>query len=293
MRRRIHRRPPRRLAQCPACGAVDEDNRDLCQPDDRRPAGAGNRHGAGDEVLEPIWTAKPETAARLRGRVEMVLDWAKARGYRAGENPARWKGHLDNLLPEKAKVAKVEHHAAMAHAEIAAFMADLRRHEDIAARALEFAILTACRTGEVVGAKWDEINFANRTWMIPGDRMKAGREHRVPLSSRALEILEALPREGEHVFPNSRGKPLSNTVLLTFLNRTMGCAATVHGFRSTFRDWVAELTNFPSEVAEAALANVVGNKVAQAYQRTDLLERRRKLMDAWASYARGRRSSAA
>ena len=175
----------------------------------------------------------------------------------------------------------------MAHAEIAAFMADLRRHEDIAARALEFAILTACRTGEVVGAKWDEINFADRKWMISGDRMKAGREHRVPLSSRALEILEALPREGEHVFPNSRGKPLSNTVAAHIPEQDHGMRRDGARVSQHVPRLGRRLTNFPSEVAEAALAHVVGNKVAQAYQRTDLLERRRKLMDAWASCCAG------
>ena len=172
-------------------------------------------------VLEPIWTVKPETAARLRGRIETVLDWAKVRGYRTGENPARWGGHLDHLLPPRRKIAKVEHHAALPPASIAAFMADLRQQEGIAARALEFTILTACRTGEVVGARWGEIDRANGVWTIPGERMKAGREHRVPLSARALEILELLRREGDFIFPNGRGKPLSNTVLLTFLVKSM------------------------------------------------------------------------
>ena len=223
-----------------------KDDRDLRQPDDRRPAGAGIDTALVMKVLEPIWTAKPETAARLRGRIEAVLDWAKARGYRTGENPARWKGHLDHLLPEKAKVAKVAHHAAMPHAEVAAFMAELRRQEGIAARALEFAILTACRTGEVVGAQVGR----DRTLPIahgrfPGSRMKAGREHRVPLSPRALEILELLPREGDFVFPNSRGKPLSNTVLLTFLNKTMGAPLTVHGFRSELPRLGRRTNKFP------------------------------------------------
>jgi integrase len=214
------------------------------------------------KVLEPIWTVKPETAARLRGRIEAVLDWAKVRGYRTGENPAQWGGHLDHLLPPRRKVAKVEHHAALPPASISAFMADLRQQEGIAARALEFTILTACRTGEVVGARWGEIERANGVWTIPGERMKAGREHRVPLSARALEILELLRREGDFIFPNGRGKPLSNTVLLTFLVKSMGRAGlTVHGFRSSFRDWAAEQTNFPSgtRCGGGAFANIVGN----------------------------------
>jgi integrase len=239
------------------------------------------------KVIEPLWTAKPETASRLRGRIEAVLDWAKARGFRAGENPARWKGHLDNLLPEKGKVAKVEHHAAMPHAEVAAFLADLRRQEGVAARAVEFIILTAARSGEAIGARWGEIDLANRTWTIPASRMKAGRAHSVPLSPRALDILEALPRrEGDGgddlIFPNGRGKRLGNAILL--LVKRMRPAATVHGFRSSFRDWAAEQTNFPSEVAEAALAHVVGNKVVEAYRRTDFFDLRRRLMDAWAIY---------
>ena len=235
------------------------------------------------KVLEPIWTAKPETASRLRGRIEAVLDWAKARGFRAGENPARWKGHVANLLPEKGKVAKVAHHAAMPHAEVAAFLADLRQQEGIAARALEVLILTATRASETLNATWGEFDLANAVWTIPASRMKAGREHRVPLSPRAVEILDALPRDGDFAFPNSRGKPLSDTTVLTLLKR-MRDDVTTHGFRSGFRDWAAELTNFPSEVAEAALAHVAGSKVIEAYRRTDFFDRRRRLMDAWAAY---------
>jgi integrase len=239
------------------------------------------------KALEPIWTQKPETASRIRGRIESVLDWATARGYRQGENPARWRGHLENLLPKKSKVRRVEHHAALPYEEISSFMAELRGQESIAARALEFAILTAARTGEAIGARWGEIDLAERLWAVPGERMKAGREHRVPLSDRALVIVEEMRaiRSGDFVFGGARtGRSLSN-MAMTMTLRRMGCGElTVHGFRSTFRDWAAERTNFPSEVAEMALAHVVGDKVEAAYRRGDLFQKRRQLAEAWARF---------
>ncbi|MGC2854151.1 tyrosine-type recombinase/integrase [Novispirillum sp. DQ9] len=239
-------------------------------------------------VLEPIWTEKPETASRVRGRIEAVLDWARVRGYRDGPNPALWRGHLAHLLPRRAKVRKVEHHAALPYAEIAAFMVALRQRDATAARGLEFAILTAARTGEVLGATWAEIDLEAAVWTVPADRMKAGREHRVPLSPRAAAILQAMAQEhGQegYLFPSKRkGKPLSNMAFLMLLRRMGRADLTAHGFRSTFRDWTAERTAFPGEVAEAALAHVVGDKVEAAYRRGDLFEKRRKLMEAWADH---------
>jgi integrase len=242
------------------------------------------------KCLEPIWSTKTETASRLRGRLESILDWARVRGHRAGENPARWKGHLKHLLTEKGKVAKVAHHPAMPYGEVAAFLADLRRQEGIAARALEFLILTATRASETLKATWAEFDLANAVWTIPPSRMKAGREHRVPLSPRALEILKALPRDGDFVFPNSKGKPLSDRTVLTFLKR-MRKDVTTHGFRSSFRDWAAERTNFANEVVEMALAHTVGDKVQAAYRRGDLFDKRRKLMEAWATYCASKLSA--
>jgi integrase len=238
-------------------------------------------------VIDPIWATKPETASRVRGRIEAVLDWATARGYRKGENPARWRGHLDNLLPARSKVRRVKHHAALPYAEVGAFMAELRQQEGVAARALEFAILTAARTGEVIGARRDEINMVERLWAIPGERMKAGKEHRVPLSAAALAIIETMSaiRSGDFVFPGGQlGRPLSNMALLMALRRMARDNLTAHGFRSTFRDWAAERTNFPSEVAEMALAHVVGDKVEAAYRRGDLFQKRRQLAEAWAKF---------
>src|SRR6516225_8847806 len=235
-------------------------------------------------ALEPIWTAKPETAGRLRGRIEAVLDWATARGYRQGENPARWRGHLDKLLPARAKVRKVEHHAALPYSELPSFLIGLREQEGISACALEFTILTAGRTGEVIGARWPELDLINKTWTVPAGRMKAGREHRVPLSARTLAILEAMQAhrhaDDGFVFPGGKpGKPLSNMAFLMLLRRMGRRDLTVHGFRSSFRDWVAERTNFPAEVAEMALAHAVESKVEAAYRRGDLFEKRRRLMD--------------
>jgi integrase len=237
------------------------------------------------KTLEPIWSTKPETAARVRGRIERILDWAKVRGFRAGENPARWRGHLDVLLPARNKVRQVGHHAALPYSEIGAFMGALRDRQGMAARALELAILTAARTSEVLGAGWEEINLQGRVWTVPPDRMKAGREHRVPLSRDAVALLKKVRGSAEGlVFPGERrGKPLSNMAMLMVLRRMGRTDLTAHGFRSTFRDWAAERTNFPREVAEAALAHVVGDRTEAAYRRGDLFEKRRRLMDAWAA----------
>jgi integrase len=243
--------------------------------------------GGLDEEPACLWTTRPETAGRVRGRIESVLDWATSRNYRQGENPARWRGHLENLLPKKSKVRRVEHHAALPYAEIGAFMAELRQQEGVAALALEFAILTAARTGEVIGAKWNEIDFAERLWTIPDERMKAGREHRVPLSDTALTNLEDLRkvRQADFVFPGGKaGRPISNMAMLMLLRRMGRGNLTVHGFRSSFRDWAAERTGFAAEVAEMALAHAVSDKVEAAYRRGDLFRKRRQLMDAWAQF---------
>ncbi len=234
-----------------------------------------------------LWNAKPETASRVRGRIELVLDWATARGYRQGENPARWRGHLENLLPKKSKVRRVEHHSALPYPEIAAFIRELRAQDGIAARALEFAILTAARTGEVIGATWAEIDLVARLWTVPAERMKAGREHRVPLSEAALAVVSGMAevRSGKHVFPGARdNRPLSQMAMLMLLRRMGRDGLTVHGFRSAFSDWCAEQTAFPSEVREMALAHTVGDKVEAAYRRGDLFEKRRQLAEAWARY---------
>ncbi len=240
------------------------------------------------KVLEPIWSSKTETASRVRGRIEAVLDWAKVRGYRQGDNPARWKGHLDNLFPRRSKVQAVEHHAALPYSEIGAFIAVLKAQEGTGALALQFTILTAARTGEVVGAKWSEIDLGAGVWEVPGTRMKAGRAHRVPLSNLALAILRKQKESDEKsvfVFPGEKpGTAISNMAMLQTLRRMGWGNLTVHGFRSSFRDWAAERTAFSREVAEAALAHVVGDKVEAAYRRGDLFEKRRKLMSAWAAF---------
>ena len=239
------------------------------------------------KVLEPIWTTKPETAARIRGRIESVLNWAKARGYRTGENPALWKGHLSNLLPAHSKIAKVKHHAALPYDQTSQFIAALRRRDGIASLALEFAILTAARTGEIIGARWAEIDLEAKVWTVPASRMKNGREHRVPLSVEALAVLTKVS-EGEpeeFVFAGRKKRPLSNMAFLMLLRRMGHDKLTGHGFRSTFRDWAAERTNFQAEIAEAALGHVVGNKVEAAYRRGDFFEKRRRLMEAWAQFA--------
>jgi integrase len=239
------------------------------------------------EILEPIWATKPETAGRVRGRIEMIIDWAKARGHFVGENPARWRGHLDKLLPARAKVQKVKHHAALPYADVGQFMAGLREQAGIGASGLEFLILTAARTGEVIGAEWNEIDMANRLWVIPAERMKADREHRVPLSDAAITVLERMRSvsQSHFVFPGGKANsPLSNMVFLQLLKRMGRGDLTAHGFRSTFRDWAAERTQFPNEVAEMALAHSVSNKVEAAYRRGDMFEKRHKLMASWAVF---------
>ena len=239
-------------------------------------------------VLEPIWRTKTETASRVRGRIESVLDWATTRGYREGLNPARWRGHLDKLMPAPSKVAKVEHHSALPVGKVGEFMQKLRAAEGMGARALEFAILTAARSGEVRGATLAEIDRKAKLWTIPGERMKAGREHRVPLSDAAIAVLDraaALPRiEGTpYAFPAPRGGQLSD-MTLTAVCRRLKVEAVPHGFRSTFRDWTAERTSYPNEVAEMALAHTVANAVEAAYRRGDVLEKRRLMMADWAKF---------
>src|SRR6516225_3317486 len=244
-------------------------------------------------VLEPIWTAKPETASRLRGRIEAVLDWATARGYRQGENPARWRGHLDKLLPPRTKVRRVEHHAALPYAELPSFLIALREQQGPAARALEFAILTAARSGEVRGCRWSEIDLIDKVWTIPARRMKGGREHRIPLAPRALAILREMQREKSaaddgFVFPGNRpGKPFSKMAFLDVLRKLGRDDVTVHDFRSSFRDWAAETTAYPNHVVEMALAHTIPSAVEASYRRGDLFEKRRELMAAWANYCMG------
>lgn len=237
------------------------------------------------KVLTPIWEAKTETATRLRGRIESVLDWATFSKYRQGENPARWKGHLEHSLAKPNKVAKVTHHAALPYAEIGPFMVALREREGLGARALEFAILTAARSGEVRSATWDEIDFVNRLWIIPAERMKMEKEHRVPLPDVAVELLKAIPRleDTNLIFPSAKvNTPMSDMTLTAVLRRMKRNDVTVHGFRSTFRDWAAESTNYPSDMAEMALAHSIGDKVEAAYRRGDMLKKRFRMMNDWA-----------
>jgi len=237
-------------------------------------------------ILEPIWETVPDTARRVRGRVEQVLDWAAARSYRKGENPARWNGHLKQLLPNTAKALRRKHHAALPYAEIGAFTAELRAKRDISAHALEFLILTAARTSEVIGARWSEIDFAEKLWTVPATRMKSGRPHIVPLSDRAIQILSEAPREsdGGFIFIGRRAhKPLSNMALLEML-RGMRPGLTVHGFRSTFRDWAGDRTNYAREVMEAALAHVVIDETEAAYRRSTAVQKRRRMMAEWAKF---------
>lgn len=242
-------------------------------------------------AIEPIWTTKAETASRLRGRIESILDYAKARGWRAGENPASWKGHLSLTLPARSKVAKVKHHAALAWTETGKFMTDLQAQKGIGARALLFAILTAARSGEVRGARWREIDLVGATWTVPAERMKAGREHRVPLSEQALAVLTEISEArtsndpAAFVFPGqSETRPLSDMSLTAVLRRMERGDLTAHGFRSTFKDWAAESTAYPPELSEMALAHTIGSKVEAAYRRGDLFEKRRQLMADWGAY---------
>ncbi|MDX5986122.1 tyrosine-type recombinase/integrase [Sphingomonas echinoides] len=235
------------------------------------------------QILEPIWKAKPETASRIRGRIETILDAAKARGYRNGENPARWRGHIAQILPARSRLTR-GHHKAMPYDTVPAFVSALRARSAMAASALEFAIITAARTGEVLHAKWSEVDFDKAVWTIPAARMKAGKEHRVPLSPRAIEILETTkPLGKEWLFPADGGGALS-TMAMTMLLRRMERDATVHGFRSAFRDWAAECTGYAHEVCEMALAHVIANKAEAAYRRGDMFDKRRRLMADWATY---------
>ncbi|GAB2750065.1 site-specific integrase [Melaminivora jejuensis] len=239
-------------------------------------------------VLEPIWRTKAETAARLRGRIESILDWATVHGYRQGDNPARWRGHLDKLLPARSKVQKTEHHAALPWREMGAFMRELRSQQGAAARAVELVILTACRTSEVFNAEWREIDLTQRTWTIPAARMKAGKEHVIPLSDAAVNVLQMqadVYGKGDYVFPGVKlQKPLSNMAGLALLKRMGRQDLTVHGFRSSFRDWSGEATNHPREVIEHALAHQLKDKAEAAYQRGSLFEKRRVLMADWARH---------
>jgi integrase len=238
-------------------------------------------------TVQPIWTSRPVAAGRVRNRIELVLDAAKARGLRSGANVAAWRGHLSALLPKKSKIHKVEHFAAMPYRKIAEFMSELRQHQQDAALALEFIVLTATRSGEALGATWDEIDLEEKLWTIPAARMKSGREHRVPLSAPAVKILEkmAAVRSNDFVFPGRLyRKPLSRAVLTLVLKRMSRTDVTIHGFRSSFRDWAGNETNVAREIAEAALAHAVGDASEQAYRRSDALEKRRKLMESWAVY---------
>ena len=237
------------------------------------------------DILQPIWMDKTETATRLRQRLEQVFNWATISGYRKSENPARWKGHLDAILPTPTKIKKVRHMPALPWRDINAFVVDLRKRDGIAARALEFIILTACRSGEARLATWDEIDFENRTWTIPDERMKAGKEHKVPLVDDAIKLLRNLPRfeESNYIFTAARGGPLSD-MSISAVCRRMKVDAVPHGFRSTFRDWAAENTNFPREVAEQALAHAISSQVEAAYRRGDLYNKRVKLMEAWTAF---------
>lgn len=241
------------------------------------------------KILEPIWSEKPETASRVRGRIESVLDWATARKYREGENPARWKGNLDKILPARSKVQQVKHHAALPYNDMGNFMAALREQEGIAAMGLELLILTAARTGEIIKARWSEVDLEAAIWTIPADRMKAGKEHRVPLSQPALDVLGRLKEvsQNDFILPGQRPMSgLSNMAFLQLLKRMDRNDLTAHGFRSTFKDWATERTNYPNEVSEMALAHSVGNKVEAAYRRGDLYEKRVRIMRDWGMYCK-------
>lgn len=237
-------------------------------------------------ILEPIWKEKAETASRLRGRIEAILDAAKARGYRQGENPARWRGHIAQILPARRHLTR-GHHRALPYVQLPEFMDKLRAREAVAALALEFTVLTAARTGEVLGATWREVDLEKAIWTVPAARMKAAREHRVPLSPRAVEILKLTQKLGKDwLFPAIKGGGMSG-MAMAMLMRRMKVDTTVHGFRSCFRDWAAESTAYEHEVCEMALAHTVGNKVERAYLRGDLFDKRRRLMTDWAAYCGG------
>ncbi len=259
------------------------------------------------QVLEPIWTMKPETAGRLRGRIERILDWGKVNGYRAGENPGRWAGHLDHLLPKRSKVRKEKHHPALPYGQVPQFMSELRARTGVSAKCLEFVILTGARTTEAIEARWPEIDFGPKVWTVPAERMKGEREHDVMLSDAAIAVLEHQKsiRSSDWVFPGAReGKPLSNMAMLELLDQMNaerekaglprwidpkqgGRDVVPHGFRSSFKDWSSECTNFRSEISEAALAHIEGDKVKAAYERTTFDQKRRELSAAWADYCDG------
>lgn len=236
------------------------------------------------KVLGPIWTSKTETASRLRGRIESVLGWATVSGYRKGDNPARWRGHLDKVLAQPSKVHTVEHHAALDWREVGAFMVALREQEGMVAKMMEFAILTAARSGEVRGATWSEIDMDDATWTIPASRMKAKKEHRVPLSAAALKLLKSLPRDSEIVFPSPTGKQFSDASMNALLGRMGRADLTGHGFRSSFRDWAGETTDYPREVIEHALAHQLKDKAEASYARGTMFEKRRLLMQEWGKF---------
>lgn len=243
-------------------------------------------------ILEPIWSTKTETASRVRGRIEAILDWATVNGIRNGDNPARWRGNLSKILPERSRVAKIRHHVAMSYQALPSFMSELRENDSVSAKALRFTILTASRTSETVGAKWSEFELDTGLWTIPGSRMKAKRDHRVPLSDHALDILSSLPRGAEFAFVGARGnRPLSNMAMLELLRGLDKTGATVHGFRSTFMDWGHDVMGFSKEMMDLALAHRVSDKVEAAYRRSDMLQRRRTLMTAWASFCEGHADS--
>ena len=247
------------------------------------------------KCLAPIWESKAETANRLRGRIESVLGWATTSGYRSGENPARWKGHLENLLASISKTSRMKHHPSLPWQRVGAFIAELRKREGVSARSVEFAILTACRSGEVRGARWAEFNLEDKIWTIPAERMKAKREHEVPLSAAALRLLKSMTRNGEIVFAGTKSQPLSDMSLTAVIRRmndgdepawvdANGQGITIHGFRSSFRMWAAETTNYPREVAEHALAHQLPDAVERAYQRGSQFAKRAALMADWAEF---------
>lgn len=239
------------------------------------------------QVIEPIWAEKRDTAGRIRGRIETVLNWARARGYRDGDNPARFDGHLKETLPKRSKTRGRKHHAALPYDEVPAFMAELRTSDFISAKALELTILTALRTSEVTCARPEEIDFTKKTWAVPAERMKAGKEHVVPLSDRAIEILQSLDRSGSFLFPGQRtsnkDKPLSNMAMLTYC-QSLRPGITVHGFRSSFRDWAGDRTSYPHDLIETALAHAIKDKTEAAYRRSAALEKRARLMADWSSF---------
>lgn len=236
------------------------------------------------KILKPIWSKKPETASRLRGRIEKVLGWATAMKYRSGDNPAAWNGALSHLLPAISKVQKIEHHAALPYNELPTLMSELRDNESISAKALMFTILTAARTGETTGAVWSEMDVDAKLWVLPSERMKANREHRVPLSDAAIKLLKSLPKDSRYVFPGMRKNGLSNMAMLQLLRGLRGGGITVHGFRSAFSTWAREQTDYPREIVEACLAHASGDAVELAYRRTDFLDKRRELMENWARF---------